>query len=31
MMGAENALKTVPESVLADGDARLPAAAKEEA
>jgi cytochrome b pre-mRNA-processing protein 3 len=31
MMGAENALKTVPESVLANGDARLPAAAKEEA
>ena len=31
MMRAENALKTVPESVLANGDARLPAAAKEEA
>jgi cytochrome b pre-mRNA-processing protein 3 len=31
MMRAENALKTVPESVLANGDARLPDAAKEEA
>lgn len=31
MMHAENALKAVPESVLATGDARLPAAAKEEA
>jgi cytochrome b pre-mRNA-processing protein 3 len=31
MMTAENALKAVPESVLANGDARLPAAAKEEA
>lgn len=30
MMAAENALKTVPESVLATGDAALPAAAKEE-
>jgi len=31
MMRAENALKTVPEAVLANGDAHLPAAAKEEA
>ena len=31
MMRAENILKTVPESVLANGDARLPDAAKEEA
>jgi cytochrome b pre-mRNA-processing protein 3 len=31
MMKAENALKTVPESVLANGDVSLPAAAKEEA
>lgn len=31
MMRAENALKTVPEAVLAKGDAHLPAAAKEEA
>ena len=31
MMTAENALKAVPESVLANGDACLPVAAKEEA
>jgi cytochrome b pre-mRNA-processing protein 3 len=31
MVGAENALKTVPESVLAAGDAALPVPAKEEA
>lgn len=31
MMQAENALKSVPESVLANGEANLPAAAKEEA